>query len=171
MSDELKNNNPASEVPKEVTPANYIPMSSATLRLQVPARDGYHRHWFRGTPERIGRAKQAGYTFVDKKDVKINNFDLGGDANNSGDSDLGSHVSVISGDDVGANGQPGRMYLMECPNHLFKKSMDVTQEANDNIANAITAGMDGAGHAGETGQDAANRYVKGKAPDLFRRKS
>ena len=57
-------------------PAGYKPMTGGTLRLEVPEKPGWHRHWFRGTPARLGQATQAGYKFVDPDDVDINNFEL-----------------------------------------------------------------------------------------------
>lgn len=162
MSD---NNNPANA--QDFVPADFTPMTSATLRLEVPKRDGWHRHWFRGTPERIARAQKAGYRFVDEREVSLNNFDLGGDAKESGNSDLGSRVSVISGDDVDTTGQPGRLYLMECPEHLYQRSKAILDQRNDDVATALRGGNIGKGAQGETTVDQNNRYMKGNAPDLF----
>src|SRR5574340_311333 len=94
-------------------PKGYRPMSVGQRRLEVPRIDGYHLHWFRGTPGNIARAQQAGYEFVQKDEVSLNDFDLAGDGEDDKGSDLGSRVSVISGDDVSHNGQPGRIYFMK----------------------------------------------------------
>ncbi len=156
------NENPSIE--KKQLPKGFRPMTSATLRLEVPERDGYHRHWFRGTPERIARARQAGYEFVDRNDVAVHSFDLGG--SEDGNSDLGSRVSVISGD-LDEKGNPGRLYLMECPEEYFEASQQVVLDANEQVANAIRSGLTGAGQEGELANDKQQRYVKGKIPDLF----
>lgn len=150
-------------------PKGYRPLTSATLRLEVPEREGYHRHWFRGTPERIARAQQAGYSFVDKDDIgdAVNNFDLAGDSDDSGNTDMGTRVSVISGDDLGSDGQPGRMYLMECPKEIYDYAQSILKDTNDGIAAALRGGDIGKGEAGETAVDSQHRYRKGKAPDLF----
>jgi len=159
------NNNPANASAELKIPAGFIPMSSGVQRLQVAARDGYHRHWFRGEPNRIARAQQAGYSFVAKEDVKVNNFDLGGDANASGDTDLGSRVSVISGDDVDNSGQPGRLYLMECPNAYYEYGQRILADRNESVAEALRGGKIGVDR--ETSEDSSKRYVKGATPDLF----
>jgi hypothetical protein len=160
-------------------PKGYRPMTSATLRLQVPDRDGYHRHWFRGTPERIARAQQAGYSFVNPEDLEegsINNFDLGGDSDATGNTDLGSRVSIISGGELDTTGQPGRMYLMECPLEYFEYAQAIVNESTDDVATALRGGTMGEGRNGEKSSDSSKRYhgfeqpgssLKGKVPDLF----
>lgn len=160
-----QNNNPANA---SDIPADFQPMDSAIQRLEVPKKDGFHRHWFRGNPERIARAQKAGYRFVDPNEVNINNFDLGGDAKESGNTDLGSsRVSVISGDDLDTTGQPGRLYLMECPEHLYQISKKSLEDRNEGVAAALRGGKIGAGEQGETPVDTQKRYMKGNTPDLF----
>lgn len=160
-----ENNNPT--VSENEVPADFQPMDSAVQRLEVPKKDGFHRHWFRGNPERIARALKAGYRHVDPNEVNINNFDLGGDAKASGSSDLGTRVSVISGDDLDVTGQPGRLYLMECPEHLYQISKKILEDRNESVASALRGGKIGAGEQGETAADTEKRYVKGNTPDLF----
>jgi hypothetical protein len=148
-------------------PPDFQPMSSGVLKLEVPAKEGFHRRWFRGDAGRIARAIQAGYVFVDKNEVALNNFDLGGDAKTSGDTDMGTRVSVISGDDADSSGQPQRMYLMECPEEVYEYSRSLLEDRNESVAEALRGGKIGAGHEGETPVDVEQRYVKGKVPDLF----
>lgn len=171
-------NNPAGKVE---FPKGYRPMTSATLRLQVPEKDGWHRHWFRGTPERLARAQQAGYRYVEPDQLEeegqtVNNFDLGGDSDASGNTDLGTRVSIISGDDLDRGGQPGRMYLMECPLEYFDHAQSIVNATTDDVATALRGGTIGEGKSGEKRGDEKNRYVKfnepgsslrGKVPDLF----
>ncbi len=147
-------------------PENFRPMSSGVLRLKVPERDGYHRHWFRGTPDRIAQARQAGYTFVDASEVNLNSFDVAGYSGVSGNNSLGSNVEAISGD-LNQNGEPGKLILMECPLPYFEASQEVIKERNKAVADSITSGLVGAGESGESAADAGNRYRKGKVPDLF----
>lgn len=161
---------PANE--KLELPKNYKPMSTATLRLEVPNKPGWHRHWFRGTPGRLARAQQAGYRFVDQGDCDVNNFDLAGDSKSAGSTDLGSRVSVSAGDEGSVEGQAGRMYLMECPENLFEHSQEILGERLDKIADALKGGMVGAGEKGETPRDVANRYIKNtKSPSLFTKRT
>lgn len=159
--------NPANEKPKSNIPSGFQPMSAGVKKLEAPEKEGFHRRWFRGEPGRIVRAQRAGYKFVNPEEVDLNNFDLGGDASNSGSTDLGTRVSVIAGDDLDIGGQPGRMYLMECPNELYEHSRSIIDDRNEGVAEALRGGKIGEGEAGETRQDSANRYVKGKVPDLF----
>jgi hypothetical protein len=159
--------NPAETKKKFTLPENYQPMSAGTPRLDVPEREGYQRRWFRGDVGRVQRAMQAGWTFVDTSDVKLNNFDLGGDAKASGNTDLGTRVSVISGDEADSTGQPSRMYLMECPDELYEYGRSFLEDRNESVAEALRGGKIGAGNDGETRKDQSNRYVKGEVPDLF----
>src|SRR5574340_519779 len=84
--------NPANK--KFELPKGYRPMSVGQRRLEVAPIDGYHLHWFRGNPGNIARAQQAGYEFVQKDEVSLNDFDLAGDGEDDKGSDLGSRVSV-----------------------------------------------------------------------------
>lgn len=167
MSEADKVQNPANEPKKFVIPADFQPMSLPKEKLSVPEIPGYHLHWFRGSPDRIARARQAYYEFVDEHEVGLNNFDLGGDAGKSGNTDLGSRVSVVAGDDIDGSGQPSRLYLMKCRQELFDESQRLLAERNESVATALRGGLIGAGQEGETANDVQQRYVKGKVPDLF----
>lgn len=166
MSEESKVN-PANTVEKRELPANFQPMSAGVKRLEVPERAGYHRRWFRSDPGRIAKAQRAGYTFVDPRDVDLNNHDLGGDAKVSGNTDMGSSlVSVVSGEGLDQTGQPQRLYLMECPIEYYKASQKVLEERNDAVAEALK-GNNMQGSDDETMSDREKRYMKGQAPALF----
>lgn len=166
--------NPSNEKEKSVLPAGYQPMSMGAQSLAVPEKDGYHRRWFRSDPGRIQRALRAGYRFVDTSEVDLNNFDLGGDAKESGNTDLGTRVSIISGDEADATGQPSRLYLMECPQELYEHSRSIIEERNDSIAAAIRGDGIGAGEDGEeTARDRSKRYTPKNQQnklDLFTKK-
>jgi len=157
--------NPANESQVSAVPADYIPMSVPTQRLQVPEKPGYFRYWFRGDAARIQRAQQAGYEFVHQDDVRVNNRDLGGDASNSGNTDLGTRVSVTSGDDIGPDGNPNRLYLMQIPLDLYERGQKYLEERNDQVAMALRSGLLGAD--GEDVGDKKARYSKSGVPDLF----
>lgn len=159
--------NPANLKKKYNLPDNFQPMSSGVPKLDVPERDGYVRRWIRSDPGRIQRAMQAGYKFVDENEVMLNNFDLGGDAKNSGNTDLGTRVSVISGDEADSTGQPSRLYLMEVPLEVYEYSRKMMGDRNESIAEALRGGKIGAGSDDEDAHDVEQRYVKGKVPDLF----
>lgn len=158
--------NPGNNIEHQVIPDNYIPMSAPIQRLQVPKKDGYIRYWFRGDAGRIQRAQQAGYRFVDQSEVKVNNFDLGGDSSKSGNTDLGSRVSIITGDTT-FDGQPARLYLMEIPEELYEKGQKYLDNANEAVASALRSGLIGADEAGDSKSDRAARYVKSGVPDFL----
>lgn len=156
----MSKNNPANDV--EGLPKGYRPMSAGRLRLEVPEKEGFHRHWFRGTASRIRQAQQAGYRFVDPSDetVDVSNFDLGGDDKDSGSSDLGSRISVVSGDDLKDDGQPSRLYLMECPMHIYEHAQHLLGLENARVADAMNPETSGDPEGGK-------RYIKGSIPALF----
>lgn len=161
--------NPASK-PLEL-PKDYKPMSSATLRLEVPEKQGWHRHWFRGTPQRLQRAQQAGYRFVDPSEVDINNFDLAGDSKAAGSTDLGTRVSIASGDDTAGNNQPTRLYLMECPQEYYEYAQKLLEKEVDKVAETLRGGKVGTTASGETVDDATKRYLKkGSETSLFHKR-
>jgi hypothetical protein len=167
MTDEVKQNPATGKLP---LPKGYRPMSVGQRRLEVPPIEGYHLHWFRGSPSNISRALQAGYAFVEPEEVSLNDLDLGGGDGDKG-TDLGNRVSVVSGDDVGHNGQPGRLYLMKCPTEWYEHAQGLLASQVDATADALRGGKVGVSQDGqETRTDAGNRYLKEmKAPLLTRK--
>jgi hypothetical protein len=165
MAVQKEKSNP-SNVPLSL-PKGYKPMTGGTLRLEVPEKPGWHRHWFRGVPARLGQAVQAGYRYVDADDVDINNFDLAGDSKDSGNGDMGSRVSVGSGEG------PTRMYLMECPDEIFEYAQSLLGKQSDALANTLKGGTIGSDSSGESGEDRKNRYIDKRTGknSLFTRKS
>jgi hypothetical protein len=164
-----KEQSPANAEETFVVPADFIPMSMPKERLSVPDRPGWHRHWFRGSPDRLARAQEAYYQFVDPATIHTANFDVAGDGSQAGNTDMGTRYSVVAGDDLDNSGQPSRLYLMECRQELFELSQKLLADRNESIATALRGGQIGAmeGDGGETAFDASQRYVKGKVPDLF----
>lgn len=169
--------NPSTTPGKPAAERKRIPMTLPTLKLEVPAIPGYHLHWFRGSQARLQQAMNAGYEFVSAEEVQINNVALGGDATKDGNSDMGSRVSISSGNDMDASGQPARLYLMKQKMEYYLEDQKLLEGRNDSVAAALTAsfrqGTVGAGQQGETGEDVAHRYVNKtvtKVPDMFRKK-
>ena len=148
-----------------------IPMSVPVQKLEAPDVAGYHLHWFMNSPERIQRALDGGYEFVDEREIKVNSVSLGGDSALSGNTDLGSRVSVISGQEVGKDGQPTRLVLMKIRQEWYEEDQKLVDERNAQTANALSGGMLGAEK--ETSGDARHRYVdkaRTQIPDLFKPK-
>lgn len=162
--------NPAERPGRTRAERQRVPMSVPMQRLFVPEIPGYHLHWFRGTPERIARAQQAGYEFVEDGEVDLNSVGLGNESAASGNTDMGSRVSVVSGDEVGRDNQPVRLILMKLREELWKEDQEAVADRSEIIASALRSGQVGAGQAGkETSADVATRYVK-KVDNLFTRK-
>jgi len=162
--------NPAQRPGRTSAERQRVPMSVPMLRLSVPEIPGYHLHWFRGTQERINRAQGAGYSFVHPEEVDINNLDIGGESAVSGNTDMGSRVSVVSGDEVGRDGQPIRLILMKLPIELWDQDVEALINRSEQVAGALRSGTLAAGQAGRENQgDIAQRYVK-QGSNLFTRK-
>lgn len=159
--------NPANEPAKAVKPEGYMPMSMGNQLLETPQRAGYHRRWFRGEPGRIARAQRAGYSFVKDDEVSLNSRDLGGDAKTSGNTDLGTHVSVVSG--TGEDNQVLRMYLMEIPLELYEESRQVVADRNESVAAALRDGSV-ADQAMDGDVDTTHRTRKNENVNLFTKK-
>ncbi len=145
-----------------------IPMSVPVQKLEAPDIPGYHLHWFQGTPERLQRALDGGYEFVDQKEMKINNVSLGSDSTASGNTDMGSRVSVVSGSELGTDGQPARLVLMKIIEEWWEEDQKTVAARNQQVADALTNGMVGAEN--DAAGDTQHRYVdkaRSKIPDLF----
>lgn len=148
-----------------------IPMSVPVQRLEVPEIPGYHLHWFLSTAERLQRAMDGGYEFVDEREVKINNVSLGGDSAASGNADMGSRVSVVSGQEVGKDGQPTRLVLMKLKQEWWEEDQKLVEARNTKVRDALLGGMIGAEQ--DRGNDSQHRYVdkaRSQIPDFFKPK-
>ena len=161
--------NPAERPGRQRAERQRVPMSVPVQKLQVPPIPGYHLHWFKGLPDRIMRAQQAGYEFVDQVEVSLNNLDLGGESVTSGNTSLGSRVSVVSGDEIGRDNQPVQLILMKLREELWQEDQEALSGRSENTAAALRGGLLGAGQGNERPNDVATRYVK-QASNLFTRK-
>lgn len=131
-----------------------IPMSTPQRRLEVPPLDGYHLYWF--LESRVDRAIQGGYEFVDAKEIALNARNVGTAAGVSGNQDMGSRVSVVSG--TGQDGQPERLYLMKIKQEWFEEDQKLLSDRNRQIEDTIRRGNQ-SGSGDESASDRANRYV------------
>ena len=170
--------NPSVLPGKEPGARKRIPLSVPQRKLEVTEIPGYYLRWFRGTSVRLAQAERAGFEFVSPEEVELNNHDLGGDAVSSGSTDLGTRVSIIEGSEVDGSGQAVRMYLMKQKLEHYHEDVQIIQDRNDKVVEALTVGYRqgqvGGQASGETAGDAANRYVdpkRSKLPDLFRKKT
>lgn len=160
--------NPANAKDKTTAERKRIPMSTPVQKLETPEIPGYHLHWFNGTADRLQRAVDGGYEFVDGQELKLNNVSLGGDSALSGNTDMGSRVSVVSGQEVGRDGQPIRMILMKIKQEWYEEDQRTLEARNDQLADSLRGGTLGA-EKDQLG-DARRRYVdksRTSIPDLF----
>ena len=160
--------NPANRAGKTAEERKRIPMSVPVQKLETPDIPGFHLHWFNGTPDRIQRAVSGGYTFVDATEMHLNNTTLGGSSAVSGNTDLGSQVSIVAGKELGQDGQPIRMVLMKIKQEWYEEDQKLIAERNDKVAQSLTQGMIGVGEAADS-SETNMRYVgtRTKIPDLF----
>lgn len=156
-SSEAAKINPANA--PEKAPRKRIPMALPTLKLSVPAIPGYHTYWFRGTPQRIEQAQNAGYEFVKRDEVLLNHAGLANSYEADGNSDLGSQVSV--GDVDGT-----RLYLMKIRLELWQEDEAQIEEHHEAIAAQIR-GDKGIPAPGANAQDVKNIYSRGESRNLF----
>ena len=148
-----------------------IPMSVPVQSLEVPDIPGFHQHWFDGTPARLQRALDGGYEYVDEKDVDLNAVSLGGDSSVSANTDMGSRVSVVAGQEVGQDGQPARLVLMKIKQEWWEADQQLVEDRNMQVRDALLGGMIGAEH--DAPGDTQHRYVDKKRsaiPDFFKPK-
>lgn len=148
-----------------------IPMSVPVQKLEAPAIPGYHLHWFNGTAERIQRALDGGYEFVDERETRVNSVGLGNESTQSGNTDMGSRVSVVGGSEIGRDGQPIRLILMKIKQEWYDEDQKILEERNDKVVAALTSGLVGA--AQDRPGDTQHRYLdkaRTQIPELFKRK-
>lgn len=171
MSEIKKIPNPATRPEGTAAERRRIPMSVPVQRLAAPDIPGYHLHWFNGSPERIQRAIEGGYEYVNARDIKTNNASLGGDSTASGNTDMGSQVSVVSGEELDKAGQPERLILMKIKQEWYEEDQKLVDQRNEHVAASLRGGLLGAekDQAGDT----PLRYIdkaRTAIPDLFKPK-
>jgi hypothetical protein len=143
-------------------------MSVPVQKLEVPDIPGFHLHWFRGDAARIQRALDGGYEFVEDREVKVNNVGLGNESAKSGNTDLGSRVSVIAGDEIGRDGQPIRLILMKIKQEWYEEDQATVEARNESVAASLRGGLIGAEK--DARGDTQHRYVdkaRTTIPDMF----
>jgi len=145
-------------------------MNTPQQKLQVPEIPGYYLYWFRGEPERIEQALDAGYEFVDRREVHTYNHDLAGDGSVSGHTDMGSRVSVVDGSGVGGDGQALRLYLMKLREEWHKEDLADAEKYTTKLVHSLKAGTVGIGDkdAGLQAEDKDKFY--GGQTNLFQPK-
>lgn len=148
-----------------------IPMGVPVRKLEVPPIPGYVTLWIMNTPSEIQRALNGGCEFVDSNEIQLNNVSLGGDSAESGNTDMGSRVSVVAGKELGKDGQAERLVLMKLKEEWYQEDELLREEQSEKTASALRGGLIGSDK--DRPGDTQFRYVdpkRTKIPDLFIRK-
>ena len=95
------------------------PFGSHVQKLSYPAREGFHRHWFKDTPGRIDRALEAGYAHVKGTDGK----------------------NVATGGGVSESGGKQTLYLMEIPLEWYREDQALKDAQRDEIDAKLRRGV------------------------------
>lgn len=130
-------NTPAAAAPTAVSPPatrKRIPLSVPRRKLEVDAIPGYVLYWF--LQPNVPAAIDAGYEAVNNREVRLNQSNVAGNADDSGNTDLGSGVSVI-GNKLGDNNQPERLILMKIREEWWQEDRQSLDEASANVINSI----------------------------------
>lgn len=115
-----------------------IPLSVPRRKLEADPLPGYVLYWFKES--NIPLALQAGYEFVDSKEVKLNQVNEAGSSDDSGNTDLGSRVSVI-GDKIGERGVPERAVLMKIREEWWREDREILDNENARVIQSIFGGQ------------------------------
>lgn len=174
-----KPSDPASPVSKEPEAVRRKrgSFNSPNLRLATVEIPGYKQYWFSNTPGRIELALQNGYEFVEKTEAQINNRDmLGSDSAASGNTDMGTRVSVASGSEIGPDNQPVRMYLMKIREQWYREDQEERYGEGsrlDNVRKSLLGLAAPMGGEKMSDSDRAQMYVdtkRTKVPEFLKRK-
>lgn len=90
-----------------------VPMNVPRRKLEVRDIPGYRLYWHKQSD--IDAALEAGYEFVDKKEVSLNSRSIGSASGLGGNTALGSEVSI-----VGSKGTGERLVLMKLKREWYE---------------------------------------------------
>lgn len=144
-----------------------VSMSIPTMKMAVPSLDGYRLHWF--AEENVPRALDAYYEFVDPKEVTLNQFGVGANPLLSGNTDLGTRVSIIGSLD-GPKGGPQRAYLMKLKMEYFLEDEEIKFKESTRAIGTIFQGEALYGPNAQRQEMGDHQYIdRSKTKALFNR--
>jgi hypothetical protein len=116
------NRKPPADLAAGVNPANAAgpppfrrtPMSLPRRKLEVDPIPGFRLYWHKQSD--IERALDAGYQFVDRKEVHVNSRSIGSSSLNGGNTALSTEVSI-----VGSAGTGERLILMKIREEFYQE--------------------------------------------------
>lgn len=130
-----------------------IPMSVPRRKLETTVIPGFRCYWF--LEERIPQAIQAGYEFVDDREVHVNQSGVASDLSVSGNQSLDSRVRIHAG---------GGQYfiLMKIKEEWFREDQQLIAKRNAEVLSQIFRGeviVEGEGAPQQSQSDRNLRYV------------
>jgi hypothetical protein len=133
------------------------PMSVPQQRLEVQTIPGWRLYWFK--EENVARAFCDGhYDFVTSHDVALNRMSIAGSPGESGNTDLGSGVTIIGG--TTAAGAPQRLILMKVPMEIFKADQETLMQKSVARISGVFEGEKIFGEDGEINDAGQLTYTK-----------
>jgi len=158
--------NPANDLAAERTGRpERVPMSAVRQRLQVKPIPGFRMYWFK--EENVPAAIDAYYEPVKRHEISTNAVNIGSDSQASGNTDMGTNVSLVAGQ--GSGGQPIRLVLMKIKQEYFLEDQKAIVQRNSKILQAIFGDEAIVGEDGMIRQIDAHTYIKPQKQPLFNR--
>lgn len=143
-----------------------IPLSVPRRRLEASPIPGFVLYWFKESNIEI--AIQAGYDFVDNREVILNQSVESSSGDLSGNTDLGSRVSVIGG--TSERGGPERLVLMKIREEWWIEDRKLLDAENAQVIQAVFGGqIFGTDRAGDHTQSYVKTSVAHGSGRLFNR--
>lgn len=134
-----------------------IPMSVPQQRLEVQTIPGWRLYWFK--EENVARAYcDSHYEFVTNEEVALNRISIAGNPRESGNTDLGTGVSIIGG--TTASGAPQRLVLMKLPMEFFKEDQQILMQKSVERLSGVFEGEKIFGEDGEINDAGQLTYTK-----------
>lgn len=158
-------NNLAERQESAVQRRKRIPMTMVSRKLQTPELPGFYLHWINGEPDRIAKALNADYTFVQKDELPGYTLELGEQTAISGSAGMANAISVVAGG-TGQDNQALRLYLMKLPQELRDEDLQARDDEGQKLIDALR--NDPQARVG-SGEDNEKRY--GQELDMRRGRS
>lgn len=164
VSEDLARNiqsNPANEGAAAAAPQptrRRVPLSTPRRKLEVAPLPGYVLYWFLEPDIQV--AIDAGYDFVGREEVRLNQQNPANSADESGNTDLGSRVTVL-GNRADERGRPQQLVLMKIREDWWKEDRYDLDSANSAVVESIFGSEHRiVGSDRMQGDDKATAYVK-----------
>lgn len=115
-----------------------VPLNSFRTKLHIPQDQldpNFHYRFFKEVGNRVEQALQAGFIFADDEKITV--------GERGGNTDMGSKISVLGGDDPTQPGGSYRMVLMKQPIEFYKEDQQLKQDRADGLNAQIHGAIKG----------------------------